>query len=65
MFGAALHVEFFLRRDPDGQVVGAHLEHAPAVVAAAHALGRLSLRETAAAGMPLAAVFDAALASLD
>jgi tRNA(Arg) A34 adenosine deaminase TadA len=64
-FAAAIHVEFFLRRRPDEQVVAAYLERAPAAVAAGHALGRLSLQQAAASGTPLAEAFDAAVASLD
>jgi tRNA(adenine34) deaminase len=65
LFAAAMHVEFFLRSKPEGQVVAAYLEQAPAAVTAGRALGRLRLREAAAAGTPLAEAFDAALPSLD
>jgi tRNA(Arg) A34 adenosine deaminase TadA len=63
-FAAALHVEFYLRRKPDGHVVAAYAERFPAIVHAGHALGRFGLHEMAAAGTPLAEAFDAALASL-
>jgi tRNA(Arg) A34 adenosine deaminase TadA len=65
LFAAAIHVEFFLRRKPDGQVVAAYLERAPAAVAAAHALGRLSLYQAAVSGTALAEIFDSAVTSLD
>jgi tRNA(Arg) A34 adenosine deaminase TadA len=64
-FAAALHVEFYLRRKPDGHVVAAYAEHAPAVADAGRALRRISLYERAAAGTPLAEAFDAAVAALD
>ena len=64
-FAAALHVEFYLRRKPDGHVVAAYEEHVPAVAEAGRALRRISLYETAAAGTPVAEAFDAALGSLD
>jgi tRNA(adenine34) deaminase len=63
-FAAALHVEFYLRRKSDGHVVAAYEEHAPAVAEAGHALHRISLYETAAAGTALAEAFDPALASI-
>jgi tRNA(adenine34) deaminase len=64
LFAAAIHVDFFIRARPDGHVVAAYEEHAPAAAAAGRALGRLPLHETAAAGTPLAEAFDAAIASL-
>jgi tRNA(adenine34) deaminase len=64
LFAAAIHVDFFLRSRPDGHVVAAYEEHAPAAAAAGRALGRLRLHEAAAAGAPLADAFDPALASL-
>ena len=64
MFAAAIHVDFFLRGKPDGHVVAAYAEHAPAAMAAGRALGRQSLHRAAAAGTPLAETFDAAVASL-
>ena len=65
LFAAAIHVEFFLRREPDGQVVAAYAEHAPAVAEAGRVLRRMSLYERAAAGTPLAEAFDTAVASLE
>lgn len=64
LFAAALHVDFFLREKPDGHVVAAYDEHAPAAAAAGRALARLRLHEAAGAGTPLSEAFDAALASL-
>jgi tRNA(Arg) A34 adenosine deaminase TadA len=64
LFAAAIHVDFFLREKPDGNVVAAYAEHAPAAAAAGRAFARLALHEAAAAGTPLSEAFDAAVASL-
>jgi tRNA(Arg) A34 adenosine deaminase TadA len=64
LFAAALHVEFYLRRKPAGHVVAAYREAMPTAVAAAEIVAGLRLFEAAAAGEPIAARFDAAIASL-
>lgn len=63
-FAAALHVEFYLRRKPDGHVVAAYRESAPEVVAAAEILAGIALYETATAGEAIAAGLDRAVAQL-
>jgi tRNA(adenine34) deaminase len=61
-FAAALHVEFYLRRKPDGHVVAAYRAAAPEPVAAAVALAEMGLYAAAAAGAPAAASYDRAAA---
>ena len=47
---AALHIAFYLRRNPDGHTVAVHRQEAPAVVAAAERLLALGADEWARAG---------------
>jgi tRNA(adenine34) deaminase len=64
MFCAALHVEFYMRRSPDGQVVAAYREATPDIVPAADLLAELDAAGAAAAGAPVGATFDAFAARL-
>jgi hypothetical protein len=59
LFCAGLHVEFYLRRNPDGHVVRAYRESAPEAVAAAAVLAKLDAPRAAAAGAPCGDTFDA------
>ena len=61
-FAAALHVEFYLRRKPDGHVVAAYRAAAPDVIAAATAFAEMGLYAAAADGAPAGMSFDRAAA---
>jgi tRNA(adenine34) deaminase len=64
LFCAALHVEFYLRRNPGGHVVAAYRESAPEAVAAAAVLAELDAVGAAAAGAQCGSTFDAFAARL-
>jgi tRNA(Arg) A34 adenosine deaminase TadA len=64
LFCAAMHVEFYLRRNPDGQVVAAYRESAPEAVTAAALLAELDAPADAARGAPVGETFDAFAARL-
>jgi tRNA(adenine34) deaminase len=63
-FAAALHVEFYLRRKPEGHVVAAYAAATPELVVAARTLAGMGLYAAAAAGTPLAESFDEAVRRL-
>jgi tRNA(adenine34) deaminase len=63
-FAAALHLEFYLRRKPEGHVVAAYAAAAPELVAAARTLSEMGLYAAAAAGTPLAERFGEAVGRL-
>jgi tRNA(Arg) A34 adenosine deaminase TadA len=64
LFCSAMHMEFYLRRKPDGHVVRAYRESAPEAVTAARLLAELDAPGTAAAGAPVSPTFDAFAARL-
>lgn len=53
LLAAALHVEFYLRRNPDGQVVKAYRDSEPGVVAVAEALLAQEIAEVSSRGESL------------
>jgi tRNA(Arg) A34 adenosine deaminase TadA len=61
-FAAALHVEFYLRRKPDGHVVAAYRAAAPDVVGVATAFAEMGLFAAASADAPVGVSFDRAAA---
>lgn len=63
-FAAALHVEFYLRRKPEGHVVAACEEAIPEIVTAARALAEIDLYGQAAAGASAAESYDRAVSIL-
>jgi tRNA(Arg) A34 adenosine deaminase TadA len=64
LFCAGMHVEFYLRPNPDGHVVAAHRHSAPEAVAAAAVLAGLDAVSAAASGTPAGRTFDAFAARL-
>jgi tRNA(Arg) A34 adenosine deaminase TadA len=64
IFAGALHVEFYLRRKPDGHVVSAYEQAAPQIVAAAQRLAEIGLYPEAVAGTPAADGYDRAVSRL-
>jgi tRNA(Arg) A34 adenosine deaminase TadA len=63
-FAAALHVEFYLRRKPDGHVVAAYEGATPEIVAAARVLAEMGLYGQAAGGASAAENYDRAVSTL-
>jgi tRNA(Arg) A34 adenosine deaminase TadA len=65
LFCAALHVEFYLRRNPAGHVVAAYRTGAPPTLEAAAVLAALDAPRRAAAPDSARAIFDAFAGRLD
>ena len=64
LLAAALHVAFYLRRNPAGKVVQVHRELTPDVVAAARNIRHAGGDRWAHDGQPLLSVFDRLLAEV-